>query len=206
MPRALPVPLRRVLWRRSQRGQSAAVIAAALGLSVRTVRHLLRRFGDSATTLTPSYPRDTRHLPPQQEIFQAAVQLRQQHPGWGAGLIRVLLARDRPAATLPTERTMQRWFRQAGLGPAPRGRRPQRESPRAQRPHQVWQVDAAEQVRLASKGRVSWLRISDEYSGAILRTTVFPPRLLGAGRGPGRAGRVPAGVWPLGFARADALR
>jgi hypothetical protein len=40
-------------------------------------------------------------------------------------------------------------------------------------------MDAVEQLRLGSKQGVSWLRLVDEYSGAFLGTTVFPPVLLG---------------------------
>src|SRR5205814_1983882 len=60
------------------------------------------------------------------------------------------------------------------LNPAPTGRRSAGESLRAQRPHETWQIDAAELVRLRSGERVSWLRIVDECSGAVLWTVVFP--------------------------------
>jgi hypothetical protein len=69
---------------------------------------------------------------------------------------------------------LQRWFRQAGLAPAPRGRRPHSGSGRARQPHEVWQVDATEHVRLANGQQVSWLRIVDEHTAAVLDTTVFP--------------------------------
>jgi len=61
-------------------------------------------------------------------------------------------------------------------GPEPglTGRRPAIATLRAARPHQVWQIDAAEQVGLRSGQRVSWLRVVDECSGAVLRTVVFP--------------------------------
>ena len=70
---------------------------------------------------------------------------------------------------------MQRWFHQAGLGPAPKGRRPALNPPRARQPHDVWQVDAKERILLQSGQRVSWLRIVDECSGAVLWTVVCPP-------------------------------
>ena len=91
-----------------------------------------------------------------------ALHLRQQHPGWGAGLIRVML-QQQGIEPLPAERTLQRWFARAGLGPAPPGRRPEAASRRATRPHDTWQVDAAEEIRLADDTRVSWLRIADEF-------------------------------------------
>jgi hypothetical protein len=173
MPRAIAVPVRRVVVRRWQRGQTAAEIATALGLVPRSVRHLLRQAA-AGPDLTPAYDRCGRHRPAaRQAVYEHALELRRQHPTWGAGLIRVFL-RDRFATRrVPGERTLQRWFRRAGLGPAPAGRRPRPPRGWAGRPHEAWQVDAAEELTLANGGRASWLRITDECTGAILRTTVF---------------------------------
>src|SRR5438105_3901902 len=119
MARAVAVPLRLVLLRRWQRGQAVAEIADALALAPRTVRHLLRRFRDGhrLETLSPAYDRcgwqRSWHNP---ELFQHALELRRQHPSWGAGLIRVLLRERWPKQLLPSTRTLQRWFERAGLG------------------------------------------------------------------------------------------
>src|SRR5262249_55120771 len=40
-------------------------------------------------------------------------------------------------------------------------------------PHEVWQMDACEQIPLGNGQRVCWLRGVDECSGAILWTEVF---------------------------------
>jgi hypothetical protein len=42
-------------------------------------------------------------------------------------------------------------------------------------------MDAADQVALQNGRQVSWLRIADECSGAVLQTTVFPPGALARG-------------------------
>jgi transposase InsO family protein len=75
--------------------------------------------------------------------------------------------------TLPCARTLQRWFAQLALPPAPAGQHPAADANRATRPHEVWQMDAAELIALRSGQRVSWLRITDEFSGAALGTRVF---------------------------------
>lgn len=178
-----PMPLRHAILRRWNKGQSVATIAESLRVVPRTVRHLVRRFrhaGDAA--VAPSYHRaETPEPKGSRELFQIAVTMRRQHPTWGAGLIRVILRRDGASSSPPTERTLQRWFRRCGVAPAPVGRRPARSDQRAQAPHEIWQMDAKEQVRLASGERVSWLRIVDECSGAVLWTTVFPPRAMESG-------------------------
>ena len=204
MPGPLPVPVRQALWRRYQDGQDGPTIARALGLCPRTVRQLIRRFRqEGQAAVVPCYGRCGAGTPRQPEsVVRAAVALRREHPSWGAGLIRVMLRRRLPQDPPPAERTLQRWFVRAGLAPAPAGRRPAPAPRRAERPHEVWQVDAAERVLLSTGRRVCWLRVADECSGAVLWTAVFPPMPLGRGPGGGHPGAVAAGVRPLGAARA----
>src|SRR5437763_1765721 len=75
---------------------------------------------------------------------------------------------------------------------------------RAGRPHQTWQIDAAELIPLRDRRLVCWLRIVDEATGAVLKTAVFPPRTLDPGRSPGHAGGPAGGVHALGPPRAVA--
>ena len=127
MPAPIPFAVRRAVARRHHCGESPAAIARALGLPVRTAQHLvarLRRLGEAA--LVPAYRRGPRPRPRAADrVRDLAVGLRRGHPTWGAGLIRLFL-RLAPGRRPPAERTLQRWFRQAGLGPAPKGRRPRR--------------------------------------------------------------------------------
>ena len=98
----------------------------------------------------------SRRPPPDPSaLHQQTLALRRQHPSWGAGLIRVFLMREHGPSDVPTERTLQRWLCRAGLGPAPKGRRPKTTAPRATRPHEVWQMDAKERVRLRGGEQVS---------------------------------------------------
>ena len=70
-------------------------------------------------------------------------------------------------------RTLQRWFEKNAVPLAPPGKRPEAQSSRATRPHETWQMDAKEFVRLKNGQRVSWLRVVDEFTGAVLGTVVF---------------------------------
>ena len=87
--------------------------------------------------------------------------------------LRLELAAGFPDHPLPHDATLRRWFRVAGLTPPPRP--PQSpDPPRATVPHQRWQLDATEQVRLADGTRVSWLTASEEATGALLWETTLP--------------------------------
>jgi transposase len=184
MPHPTPMPMRQLIVQRAAQGQSASLIAQCLGLVPRTVRRLVQRLrGQGPSALATSCPsRPYQHPPQVRALIEEALQLRRLHPTWGAGLVRVLLHRQYPVDPIPAQRTLQRWFRRAGLLPAPRGRRAGPSSyQRAQQPHDVWQMDAADQVALRNGKQVCWLRIADECSGAVLETAVFPPGLLARG-------------------------
>ena len=182
MPRPIPVPIRQAMFRLWQKGRSARQIAESLGLPCSTVRRLLQRFRLHGTDgLSPDYwhPSVLQAVP--SEPLQTAMSLRREHPTWGAGLIRVQLLLEAPERPLPSERTIQRWFVRAGLSPAPAGRPPRSHLDRATAPHETWQMDAREHIRIKTREEVSWLRLIDECSGAVLWTAVFPPRGLAEG-------------------------
>jgi transposase len=173
---------REAIVARRQAGGSLPQIATELGVPWATVRRVWRRDrerGDAG--LTPDYAACGRHGSRYPAVYDQALTLRRDHPGWGAGLIRVLLAKTFPDQPLPHERTLRRWFREAGLGPPPP--RPRSPGPlRAHQPHARWQLDATEQIVLADGTRASWLAASDEATGGMLGAVVFPPRPLEPGR------------------------
>ena len=89
-------------------------------------------------------------------------------------MIRVLLARKHDPPSVPSPRTLQRWFAKHALPAAPPGQRPRAVTrERATCPHEGWQMDASELIPLRDGTRISWLRLADEFSGAVLQTSVF---------------------------------
>ena len=152
-------------------------IVAHYRVSLRTVQRLGARWeerGDEG--LVPDYQHCGVHqvAATPGSLVEQICQTRRDHPRWGAEMIRLELA---PQHELPCSRTMRRHLRKAGLHPAPAGRTPSAERPRvprAERPHQGWQTDAAEQFHLQGHHQACWLRFVDECSGAFLKTLVFP--------------------------------
>jgi transposase len=180
MPRPTPIPVREAIYKQYQQGRPVGEIARSLNLSERTVRHLIKRFRERGEAgISVSYTSCGRQLSPERrKIREAALHLRREHPTWGSTVIQVMLAKNGDPSDIPTPRTIRRWLAQSGLGPAPQGKRPQAESSRACRPHETWQMDASEEICLANGSKVSWLRIVDEFSGAVLMTRVFSLRTM----------------------------
>lgn len=143
---------------------------------MRSVRRLFARFDELGKDgIAPNYELcGIKHPDKTPEALRKKVlQVRQKHPTWGAPLVQVMMQRESPQREWPSARTMQRWFRQAGLGPAPAGRRPASDTDRAGTPHQIWQMDAKEKMTLATGTQACWLRVVDEFSGAVLATFAF---------------------------------
>lgn len=184
MPKPTAIPLRRCIDDLWKQNWTAVRIAEHLKLPIRTVRNLIQRFqklGEAG--IEASYTAGPKAESPQREQARlVAEQLRREHPTWGAGLIGVYLKRA-DEASAPSGRTVQRWLSKAGLMPAPAGRRPATNAARAAHPHAVWQLDASEEISLETGRKVSWLRVADECTGAVLETRVFPLGALESGGG-----------------------
>lgn len=183
MPGPIPVGVRQAIFRRAEKGRSVVEIAVQCQVSERTVRHLLKQYRDRGPEASrPRYRQGPRTTSPRQEALRKrVVSMREEHPTWGADLLRVLLQDGNSKQSLPSGRTIRRWLQGAGCQPAPPGRRPEPNRQRATRPHEVWQIDASEDIALQAGRRASWLRVVDEYTGAVLGTWVFSPWSLESG-------------------------
>lgn len=202
MPRPIATADRRLLLRLRQHGLATSAIARRLNISPRSVRRLRAR---PAAQLAPDYEHCGRRLSDERRAWQqAAADLRRAHPGWGAQRLLLDLQQQALPGTPPALRTLERWLSQTDLPVAAPGRQKAAALPRAVCPHERWQVDAMDQVRLGSGDQASCLRVVDECSGAPLGNRVFPPRQLGAGAGRANASAIAGVVWPLGAARAVA--
>jgi len=181
MPRPLSVPLRQEIVRRHQQGLPLTQIAADLAIPYGTVRKIWRLYRQQGLErLTPDYGGLGRPVPPStQELLRIACDLKRDHPTWGAGLIRLKLRKHAHDAPIPSIRNLQVAFVRAGVHRPRRRRAPAVVVPQAVHPHEVWQVDAVENVPLATGQRICWLTVTDEASGAILATEVSPPTAAG---------------------------
>lgn len=175
MPSAIAIPIRQEIVRLRQQGQGYEQIGEALGQSPHSVRQIWRRFQQYGTQgLAPSYERcGHRGVKSEPLIWRAAVYLKRRHSEWGGGIIRVHLQQRYPDRVIPSERTLQRWFRLAGVGTQPLRRSTQRRE-RATQVHECWQVDAVSHQTLADGTQASWLSAVDEASGALIESSVFP--------------------------------
>lgn len=134
MPAAIAVPIRQQMVELEAQGKSHREIAQQLAYSRHSVRRICQRYRQEQTLV----PRTDRcgqvGVRFERLIWRSAIYLKRRHPTWGGGIIRVQLQQRWPNRSMPTERTLQRWFRATGVGsPAPAA--PRRRRPRALQVH-----------------------------------------------------------------------
>jgi len=175
MPAATPMYLRQVIVKRREAGESYASIARSLAMPYQTVWKVDRHYRQQGH-LEPNYAAcQHKTIRKSGAIYARAVELKGAHPGWGANLIWVLLAEEWDEGELPSIRTLQRWFHRGKVARQRKQERVKSHVRRGQAPHEVWALDAKEQIQLQDGSAVSWLTISDEASGAVLTSRLFPP-------------------------------
>lgn len=119
--------------------------------------------------------RAPRHHPNQvpAEMEGLVIQLRDQHPSWGAPKIRARLQRDHAGLALPAESTIGAILKRNGLTVArkrrPRGRPSDRPLVHADQANQVWSADFKGWFRTADGTRIDPLTITDNYSRYLFR-------------------------------------
>jgi transposase len=173
---ALPMHIRSLIIEQlTKTGSSMIAVCKEHGLSYSTVRRLWKRYkAEGAAGLKPHYERCGSAKPKREAlIYRCALWLKRHHRGWGAGVIQVALHEHFPQTALPSERTLQRWFKAQHLYP-PKGLIAASHPEAATTAHDIWQVDAKEKLHLHSGQVASYLTVVDEYSGSLLKAVVFP--------------------------------
>ena len=140
-----------------------------------TVKSLLRRYaklGEAGlhNDFKNCGPQSISHEP---LMYRATLWLRRLHPQWGAGRIRARLATRYAASRLPCERTMERWLKAEKLT-EPRQSHNEPRIGAAKAVHNIWQVDAKEQLILSDGSVACYLTVTDERSGSWLGAPAFP--------------------------------
>lgn len=174
MGRAIEMGKRDQLIALKNQGYSLCAISEQLQLPYATVHNLSARLHKQGNLLVGYRNCGPKKPSSESLLLRAALWLRRLHSGWGAPLIRLLLSRRYGNERTPSARTLQRWFRQRHLTkPLQRAAQPKIGSSKA--PHNIWQVDAKENLTLKDGSRACYLTITDEHSGAGLEALVFPP-------------------------------
>ncbi len=107
------------------------------------------------------------------KVEKLIIELRTQHPSWGAPKIRARMKRDHAAIALPAESTIGAILQRNGLTVArkrrPRSRPSSQPLAHAEQSNQVWSADFKGWFRTADGDRIDPLTITDNFSRYLFR-------------------------------------
>lgn len=169
--RATTLQERLEIWERAQNGESDRAIGWAMQLSQETVRKWRRKAQREERDGLVSRLGRPRSGPLGQfseELRDTVRDWRRDHPGWGAGTLRVELAGDEQFAGLPIPgRSRVAAFLKAENLTRPYQRHTQLSQPKKPAVltcHEEWEMDAQGVCQVRGVGRVSLVNIGDPYS------------------------------------------
>lgn len=159
----------------AEAGLTDRQIATQTGWSIHVVRKWRRR-GRQQLTSPMGRPKKGALSSFPQTVTQTVERWRQSHPGWGEETLQAEMKGhrafvDRP---IPSAATIGRYLQQQALSRPyqKHAELPETSPQQAQKPHQVWQMDAQGCQTVAGVGRVSLLNLNDVHSH--LRLLSYP--------------------------------
>ena len=179
MPQAISMAVRQSIVNDYNRGIKVSTLTRAYAVSKTTIYELVKRHKANGNAgLKTSYSNCGKSRPtPKDFIYRAVRCLRTWHPGWGADKIHAEMLYMRPDLQLPHYRTFYRWFHWNGqLSTHPKSTLPANVHKWAKHLHEIWQVDAKEEMMTTDGQKQCWLNITDEFSGTVIDPPVFPPQ------------------------------
>lgn len=192
MAQALSLSLREHIYDLRESGMPLIDISTLLCTPYGTIKQLCRRFRNQGVSgLQPSYSNCGSGQSALREQKAHFIALKKQHPTWGAPRLHleqqlmdkkmtlnsasddISSSAVAPSNPLASMRSLNRWYRQASLT-KPRKMGEHLPIGRARAPHNIWEIDAKEQLILADGSPACYLTMVDEKSGAWLEAPVFP--------------------------------
>lgn len=176
MPQAISMAIRQSILSDYNKGVKTSSIIRAYNVSKTSIYNIIKRYkAEGEQGLRPRYDNCGKSRPNGEDFIYRAVRcLRTWHPSWGAEKIRAEMQYMRPELKLPHYRTFYKWFHWNGqLIIRPKSTLPASNPKSAKALHEIWQIDAKEEMTTLDGQKQCWLNIVDEFSGMVIDPYVF---------------------------------
>lgn len=175
MGKAIPHDYRKKIVRERQKGKTYPQIVEELGypITVLGARKIYKAFEkEGEAGLLTGWSRSGRRPVYDQSVKDRVNELRRGTRG--APYIHSVLVSQGGATAVPSERTIQQWWRSAGTNRPKKGKT-KTERQNDVKAHDIWEVDAKEQMPIQTGALTTWMNVADKGTGADLFAEVFPP-------------------------------
>jgi len=176
MPKSLSMAIRLSIIEDYRKGEKISYLSRKFKINRGTIRELIKRHkAEGVEGLRTKYECCGKKRPDEQDfVFRAVRCFRTWHPSWGAEKIRCELRLRDKKIPLPSVRTMNRWFHwNDQIAVSLKSSLPICENKKAKALHEVWQIDAKEEMIIGDGSKNCWLNIVDEYSGMVIQPPIF---------------------------------
>jgi transposase len=177
MAQATTLSTRKQLIELRLSGRKHLDISSLLGISQETSKNIWKRYKQEGDLcLVPHYKNCGRPITKKEEVnFRLIRLLKHMHPEWGVKFICLRIKEKYPQLDL---RGIRQYQSRLSKNKLPKSKLPIVENDKkAKLPHDTWQIDAKERIKLLDGTEGCYITVVDEASGAILATKVFPPRV-----------------------------
>jgi len=161
-----------------QQGMSLREVAKELRCSRETTRKWWRYQREGKQPRPRGRPRTGILSTYPARIREEAVSLKRTHPHWGPANVKLELKRqlELEADELPSDARLSALFKAhcpEAVQPRQRRHYPEEPLPKATRPHQRWQVDEKEAVRIGDRERANILNVRDPVGALMIACRAF---------------------------------
>jgi len=158
------------IYQRKQQGATLKTIAREVSCSPETARKWWRYCRDGKQPRARGRPRRGILSTYPEQLREKAVELKQAHPHWGPVMVKVEMIGKwgYKSAELPSDARLFALFKEKcpeAVQPRQKHHYPQRAPPKSRRPHECWQIDEKEAVRVGDKKWANILNVRDPVSG-----------------------------------------
>jgi hypothetical protein len=174
MAKAIPLLVRQRIIELCKNGETVQSVSSLLGLGYDVTAKIWRAYRKEGDLSLKSRYNNCGRKPFYDEQIKESVRSHlNDNEQLGAPIIRSRLLAEGKFEKVPHERTIQRWWRQAHIN-KPRGRRPTPSKNYSSEPHDTWQVDGKENIKILDDTEHCYLSFADESTCSFLKGVVFP--------------------------------
>jgi transposase-like protein len=163
---------------RKQQGATLSKIAQELVCAQETARKWWRYQRDGKQPRARGRPRKGILSTYREEVREQAVKLKKAHPHWGPAMVKLEMVRQMglTAADLPSDTRLWALFREKcpeAIQPRRRRHYPEKAPLKANRPHECWEIDEKEAVRVGESEWANILNVCDPFTAVLIACRAF---------------------------------
>ena len=175
---ALTEAEKQYIYEQKQQGRTLGKIAQELKCSPETARKWWRYQRDGKQPRARGRPKTGTLSTYPRKVREKAVEYKQAHPHWGPAMVKLELIRRLgfAAEDLPSDTRLWALFKERcpeAIQPRQKRHYPEKVPPKARSPHECWEIDEKEAVRVGDNAWANILNVCDPFTAVLIACRAF---------------------------------